>query len=420
MLVARLHLGREQLAQLRGQCHSSGMSSPNPSSSTREPGTRIGVYGMAFGGLATLAAAMGIGRFVYTPLLPDLMSGLDLTPGEAGFIASSNYVGYLAGAVLAGYNWAAGKERITFYLSLLATIILLALMPLAVSVETLSMVRFASGVASAFAMVFCTTIIFTHLEAAGRTDLQAMHFAGVGVGIGVSALLLIALDATAAVWQTGWIAAAVLALFAAVAGVSLVRVDPLRGEQLKEPPLQWTRPMVSLTVAYGLFGLGYIVTATFLIAIVRDQQAHSSVEGAVWLVAGVMAAVSVYLWNPLARRIGLLSAFILACLLEAVGVAASVILPAPTGPFVGAALLGGTFVVITAYGLQIGRTFAPGSGRRILAIMTASFGAGQIIGPLIAGTLADLSGSYTSGSLVAAVALLIAAALAFSSKPSRT
>ncbi|MNL67678.1 hypothetical protein D3C87_1922880 [compost metagenome] len=43
--------------------------------------------------------------------------------------------------------------------------------------------------------------------------------------------------------------------------------------------------------------------------------------------------------------------------------------------------------------------------------MTAAFGIGQILGPLVAGWLAERTGSFSAPSLVAALVLLAAAGL---------
>jgi predicted MFS family arabinose efflux permease len=133
------------------------------------------------------------------------------------------------------------------------------------------------------------------------------------------------------------------------------------------------------------------------------------VEFLSWFLAGLAAAVSVIVWRPFMRRFGLAAVFVAGLLIEAVGVLASVILPLPFAPLVGGVLLGATFLMITAYGLRIGRLLAPHSPRRALAFMTAAFGAGQILGPLVAGVMAERTGSFTAPTVVAALMLFAAA-----------
>lgn len=369
-----------------------------------------------------MAVAMGIGRFVYTPLLPDLMEGLGLSFSQAGTIASANYVGYLVGAVLAGFGWASSRERMVFFLSLATTTLLLALMPQFTSVFALCAIRFFAGVASAFAMVFGSTILLSHLEVAKRTDLQALHFGGVGIGLVVSALLLIVLSGMDHEWRTGWYASAAIAGIGSIISIGLLHMPPAKaaGAPAREPALRWNPAFTMITIAYGLFGIGYIVTATFLVAIVRGSPEHAWLEGPVWLVTGLAVIPSVFLWAPIRRKTGLVATFVAGCLVEAVGVAASVLLPPPFGPLFGGALLGATFVAVTAYGLQIGRIFAPEAPRRAFAVMTAAFGIGQIIGPLIAGYFADITGSFVHGSLAAAFALVVSAVFAMLTRAYRT
>lgn len=54
------------------------------------------------GGILSLIIAMGIGRFAYTPILPHMQNDLSFSNAFAGYLATSNYAGYLFGALLAG------------------------------------------------------------------------------------------------------------------------------------------------------------------------------------------------------------------------------------------------------------------------------------------------------------------------------
>jgi predicted MFS family arabinose efflux permease len=170
--------------------------------------------------------------------------------------------------------------------------------------------------------------------------------------------------------------------------------------------------LTALVVAYGLFGFGYIITATFLVAIVRGSDQVRAFEPLVWLVVGLTAAPSVALWASVGEKIGSARAFALACVVEALGVAASVLWLTPAGLLLAAALLGGTFMGMTALGLISARRLSPGDLRRTLAVMTAAFGLGQIVGPTFAGVVYDATGSFLMPSLTAVSALLVGAILA--------
>jgi predicted MFS family arabinose efflux permease len=372
----------------------------------------------AIAGLIAMAAAMGIGRFVYTPILPGMMEGLPMSASDAGLIASANYLGYLVGALLAAGGWAHGMDRRLMLAGLGVNALLLAWMGVADTLPVFLVVRFLAGVASAFVMVFMGSIVFSRLVLAGRSDLQAAHFGGVGGGIALSALLTGGLYWADAGWRAGWLGAAVISLVAFSVVYLLATGGPANpagpGAAAREPGLPRNAALTRIILAYGIFGAGYIVTATFLVAIVRQGGQGPLFESAVWLVTGLAGAPSVWLWGKAVRRIGLTATFAVGCVVEAVGVLASVAIPGALGPLLGGFLLGGTFIAITAYGLQAGRQLAPAAPRRVFALMTASFGAGQIVGPILAGYGADWTGSFAAPSAGAALALLAAAVIALS------
>lgn len=359
-----------------------------------------------------MAVAMGIGRFVYTPILPSMMDSVGLSSSDAGLIASSNYAGYFLGAVLASGNWGQGRERAIALYSLLGSAVLAASMGLTENVPAFLVIRFFAGVASALVMVFVSTIVFARLAAAGRGDLQVWHFSGVGVGIAASSLMTGSLLLAGSGWQTSWLWAGGLSLAGVVVVWLLIDPAPAAvGRPVAEPPMPKSRALAKTIFAYGLFGFGYIVTATFLVAIVRQGEAGRLFESVVWLVTGLAIIPSVWLWAFGVRRWGLPATMALGCAVEAVGVGASVAMGSYVGPLVGGFLLGGTFVAITAFGLQQGRQLAQQSPRRVMALMTVAFGLGQILGPIAAGLIADRSGSFTAPSLLASAVMILAAVI---------
>jgi predicted MFS family arabinose efflux permease len=222
-----------------------------------------------------------------------------------------------------------------------------------------------------------------------------------------------ALTASGTDWRGLWLASGLLA--AVGAGVCLATLSGDARPHRDPPPAgtpssQPSNRITSLVVAYGLFGFGYVITATFLVAVVRASPDRGTFETVTWLVVGVAAIFSVAGWGRVAGRVGARTAFGLACLVEGVGVLATAASSAAPAVLVGAALLGATFMAITALGLAGARRRSSDPGRAV-AVMTAAFGVGQIVGPTFAGTILEATGSLTLPTVTAAGALAAAAIL---------
>jgi predicted MFS family arabinose efflux permease len=369
--------------------------------------------GLSCGGLLAMAAAIGIGRFVYTPILPVMLDSLDWSKADAGLVASSNFLGYLIGAIAAARQVAPGCQRFWLLATLLLSAVTTAAMALDAHIVTLMALRLVGGAASAFVIVLASTLVLARLSAARCGHLSAVHFAGVGAGIMVSAAAVSLMLAAGAGWQALWIGAGSIALLAP-AVVAVLIPEPVAASTPPPVPVgeKPKRGLAILIVAYGLFGFGYVITATFLVTIVRVTPELRALEAWIWVLFGFAAIPSVVLWSWIGERIGLAMAFALACLTEAVGVAASVEWITVQGACLSSILLGGTFMGITALGLMTARQLSGASSQRAVGLMTASFAVGQMIGPTVAGVLSDRLGSLRVPSLVAAVALVVAAGLA--------
>lgn len=372
----------------------------------------MNVTGIALGGLIALAAGMGIGRFVYTPVLPFMEAALGLTKPQAGFIASVNFLGYLLGALAAAWSALPGGRRGWFLGALGVSAVTTGAMGLTTSMALFLGLRFVGGAASAFVLVFASALVLDRLAAAGRPGLSALHFAGVGVGIAVSAVIVTGLSAGGADWQAQWIVSGAVALLALVAVIWLVPRET--GAERPGAAAQssgFDRRLTALIVAYGLFGFGYVITATFISTMVRTVPDLRSIEPVVWLIFGLAAIPSIALWTWIGRRWGNDRSFALACIVEGIGVALSVLTTNALVVLLGAALLGGTFMGITALGFIYARDLTAGDPRRSLALMTAAFGLGQMVGPTFAGVTYGFGDSFLLPSLVATAALLVSAGL---------
>lgn len=371
-----------------------------------------------FGGAMALAVAMGIGRFAYTPILPAMQAATHLGTGQAGLLASSNYAGYLVGA-LAITTLAPRAARGSLLIAcLVAVVITTGLMGATTNLVAWGLIRFLSGIASAGVFILATGMVLEALRRHGRLALSGWLYSGVGVGIALSgAIVRIAGDRLG--WRGDWIGLALLA--AAATGLAMRRLitpapapaDSTRmgtAHREKEPEGPHMRfVLAALCGAYLLEGTGYIVTGTFLVAIVDRMPGLGAFGPSVWIVVGLAAAPSSIAWARLASRVGYAPALVVAYAVQAAGIA----LPLRGGAeaaLIAAILFGGTFIGISALTLTLADQLAPRNSARIIGLLTAAFGLGQIAGPTLAGLLAGRSNSFAPA-LAAATAMVILAGM---------
>ncbi len=143
---------------------------------------------IAGAGLLSLLLAMGVGRFAFTALLPQMRDEGFLDIGSGGLLAATNYLGYLAGALWTAFSRRAdGPRRLLG--GLLASVATTLAMGFDPGFAAWCGLRFVSGVASAVVYVYATGIVLRNLAAVGAAGWSALHYMGVGSGIVVSALV---------------------------------------------------------------------------------------------------------------------------------------------------------------------------------------------------------------------------------------
>lgn len=381
----------------------------------REAADATALMRLALAGLLALGAAMGVGRFAATPLLPLMQQGQGLSLAQGAWMATANYGGYLAGALLALLTTPSPARTVRG--GLLAVLVVTAAMAATDSVGLWYLLRFIAGVASALVLVGVSGTALSVLGASRRPALTGLAFAGVGAGSAAAGL--IAMLAASAGWGAplAWslLAAAVAAVLVASWSVweDAATAESGAGVTAARPASQGglDRRAWILIVAYGAFGLGYIVPATFLPAMARELFADPLIYGWLWPVFGLAAAVSTVVTTWYFREVAPQTVFVVSLVIMAVGVVAPVFGRSPVTLLVSALGVGGTFMVATMTGLWRARQIVDGPPFRLIAAMTAAFAAGQLCGPALVAFGAGQADPIAIPSLASGGLLLASAAL---------
>ena len=359
----------------------------------------------ALTGLLALASAMGIGRFSLTPILPLMQQDEGLSLAAGSWLATTNYLGYLAGALVCIALTPSPASAIRW--GLLAVGLLTLAMGFGDWQPVWLVLRFLAGVASAFVLVGTSAWAIPILARHGREEWSGHVFSGVGIGIAFAGLfgLVAGIDAWSS--RTTWIALGVVAMALAALLWRSFAVDAVPGRRPAEQ-VRAALPRSALVAAacYAAFGFGYIIPATFLPALARGYIDDPATFGLIWPVFGAAAALSTIASARLFRGLAPRQLWMRAKW----GLAAGVLAPAlwlnvPT-LLVSAVCVGGTFVVITMAGLKEALRLGGAPASLAIGVMTAAFGAGQIAGPLMVSALGRSEHAYAWASAIAAATLV--------------
>jgi MFS family permease len=418
--------------------------------------------------MVTLAVALGIGRFAFTPLLPLMLHGdafgqpqLDIQHG--GWLASFNYAGYFLGAVTCAALRIEPARMVRW--GLVATVLLTLTMGVASQFWIWAVVRFIAGAVSAWTFVFASQWGLRRLAELGAHGWGGVIYTGPGMGIvGTGLLVSVAggYGATVGWLGFGLIAAAlsvvVWPVFGAASGSGEINlrarmVGSGRGDQtsvgamsqrdtgefgateraaaqraatqatpIQRPAAQPTTTSTAhhgthhhadalwLILLYGVPGFGYIITATFLPVIARHALPGSAWPDLFWPMFGAALIVGALLAARLPvhwdNRTLLAGCYVL----QACGIALGIVWPTAGGFSFGSILIGLPFTAITLFAMREARRLRGDDAAGLMGYATAAYGVGQIIGPLVAAPIAEQTGSFSPALWLAAGALLLGAA----------
>ncbi|HEY6972358.1 MAG TPA: YbfB/YjiJ family MFS transporter [Candidatus Angelobacter sp.] len=351
-------------------------------------------------GMISLAVAVGVGRFAFTPLFPLMVRDGLLASNTGALLAASNYLGYLLGAMLAARVGL--RPETLLRLGLIGIVIVTAAVGWTSSVTTWTLLRCLAGVFSAWSLVGTTAWAFAWLALLGRPHWAGAVFAGVGIGIAGAGVFCLLAVRPGILANEVWIELAMLACVAISMPLIVSRSVPTINSSNKSVPVHGMHQAAhsrtgGLVVCYSAFGFGYILPATYLPALARQLVDDPRVFGWAWPIFGFAAALSTVIASWGLQGFNRVQVWAASHALMAAGVLLPSIWRSITGIVIAALLVGGTFMVITMVGMQEARARAEENATAILAQMTAGFAFGQLVGPVASAAFVRLTADASIG-----------------------
>ncbi len=361
-------------------------------------------------GVLSLILMLGIARFAYTPLLPVMQQQAGLGMSEGGWLAAINYLGYLCGALIAALiSDLVVKDRL-YRIGLVVAVVTTAGMGLTENIWLWAVFRFFAGLSSAAGMLIGSGLILNWLIRHDHHSELGIHFSGVGLGIACCAVA-VELMSHHFDWSQQWMLLTLMGALILIPAWAWLpppdtSVTTNSGAAMTDAPP--SREFMRLfMVAYFCAGVGYVVSTTFIVAIVEQLPGLAGKGAWTFMVVGLAAAPTAILWDLIARRFGTLNALISASIVQILGILLPVIEPSLTFTMIGAVLFGGTFVGMVSLVLTMAGRYYPTRPAKMMGKMTLSYGVAQIIAPAITGLLAESSGDYTDGLYLAAAVMVV-------------
>lgn len=278
-----------------------------------------------------LVLTIGLARFAYTPLLPSLQAQTGLNDANAGVLAAINYAGYMSGAIAVAWIDDVRWRHWLYSTGLWVALLITALMAVAPSFEIWAVSRFVGGLCGAAGMLLGSGLVLGWLMRNGQRPELGLHFVGIGLGIVVSAIGAWGLSAIWPNWDAQWFAFAGIGLIFLWPAWSwrppVPEVLPLSMSATNAQPVIPTRWLWTMLVSYFAAGWGFVISATFTVAIVEREPLLAGQGHLAWAMVGLAAMPAVFVWDRVARLVGDKQALLIAFALQTL----SVLMPAASG-----------------------------------------------------------------------------------------
>ncbi|WP_182475428.1 YbfB/YjiJ family MFS transporter [Staphylococcus arlettae] len=364
-------------------------------------------------GMLALFIVMAIGRFAYTPILPFMQVSEHMDSAQAGFLATINYLGYLIGAIIPMY-FIFKSKAIDLKIYLIINIMTTILMGVTEAYSLWAILRLVSGITSGTVFVLASNIVLEALRQAQKSNISGLLYSGVGLGIFTSSIYIF-FETHNDSWQLTWIVLGVVSLLGGMFVIFGMRDNPtIKIDQTQHAKIEDRQPLNAkfiryFSIAYFCEGAGYIITGTFLVAIVKSIPELADYAALSWMFVGLGAIPSTVMWSVIAEKIGYDKATYCAFVLQIIGVSLPILSNHTLILMISSILFGSTFLGLTTLFMSTGQKLMYQSGGKsnLVASLTLIYSVGQMVAPAISGVLIGASNNYNIALAFATLVLII-------------
>jgi len=362
-------------------------------------------FTVMFAGICALILTMGIARYSFTPMIPYMQDQTGMSESLSGWLAGWSYIGYLVGLFTV---WLMRDLKLKDYFyrySLFIAVFSTAIMAMHDHSLIWYLSRFFAGISTALGFMLGTGLVLKWLIHNNQKQEMGIHFAGVGLGIVVSALV-VDFAANQAVnysllnelgWRAQWLILAAAGFLLSIPAFLLMPLpkteeieEAAHIDRSTEPSSRW---LLLLTIAYVCAGFSNTVNITFT-SLITEYIPLKSEGTTMWLYLGLAATPAPFIWDRIARNVGYLNAIRAAFVIN---IASNFLMTASTSYLaitLSSLLFGFAFMGIVSLTLTIIANKYRHRATQVMAQLTLGYCIAQILSPIMAGIIAEQTGSF--------------------------
>lgn len=337
--------------------------------------------------IIALIVVHNLGRFVFTPLMPYFIEDQVFNLAQGTDLASSNYLGYLIGALLAVVFSSPRYLKKVLILNFLLNISMTLLQCFVDDIHLMLLLRFLNGVGNGAVFVLAPALMLEWLHEHKKAHLSGYMYLGVSGGLVLTGILV----STTAPYFTGidrWIPVAILSVFLSIFSLyRLIRLEvnfPQHSTSVASRTPLFDRRSTPLFFAYLGAGLGYILPMTFLPTLAYTIDATHELNPHIWTIVAIVCLIFTPIWNHVGSRYSDHVAVTLSFWLQGAGILAVLLLPSMVGVVLCAILVGSGFLGSVMCTQRYARQLQPHQGIKLSAVMIAIYAGAQLIAPILA------------------------------------